>query len=83
MSKTFPEKILRKSTKISKSVFPRLFVFVLLRLKALLSDGSSKALQKTAYKKNRVEKFLQKNQQKIQNRFFLNFVLSRVLGVSR
>jgi hypothetical protein len=47
--------------------------FVLLRLKVLLSDGSSKALQKTVYKKNRVEKLLPKNRQKIQNRFLLNF----------
>jgi hypothetical protein len=46
---------------------------VLLRFQVLLGDGSSKALPKTFYKKNRVEKFLQKNRQKIQNRFFLDF----------
>jgi hypothetical protein len=39
----------------------------------LLGDGSSKTLQKTFYKKNRVEKFLQKKRPKIQNRFFLYF----------
>jgi hypothetical protein len=49
MSKTFPEKILRKSTKISKSVFLYFFL-VLLRLKVLLSDGSSKTQQQTVYK---------------------------------
>jgi hypothetical protein len=38
--------------------------FVLLRFQVLLSDGSSKTLQKTFYKKNRVEKFLRKNRQK-------------------
>jgi hypothetical protein len=59
MSKTVPEKILRKSTKISMSVFLRL-CFVLLRFQVLLSDGSSKTLQKTFNKKNRVEKFYKK-----------------------
>jgi hypothetical protein len=38
-----------------------------------ISDGSSKALQKTFCKKDRVEKVLQK----VQNRLFLDFVLSR------
>jgi hypothetical protein len=41
------------------------------------SDGSSKTLQKTFYKKNRVEKFLQKIRPKTQNRLFLDFFLSR------
>jgi hypothetical protein len=39
--------------------------------------GVQKTLQKTFCKKNRVEKFLQKNRQKIQNRFLSPFVLSR------
>jgi hypothetical protein len=42
-----------------------------------LSDGSSKTLQKTFYKKNRVEKVLKKIRPKIQNRLFLDFFLSR------
>jgi hypothetical protein len=66
MSKTFSEKNLRKSTKKSMSVFPRLF-FVLSRFQVLLSDGSSKALQKTFY--NKID-------QKIPNRFFLDLFLS-------
>jgi hypothetical protein len=77
MSKTFPEKILRNRQKFRCQFF--LDFFVLLRLKVLLSDGSSKTLQKTVYKKNRVEKFLQKNRKKIQNRFFSQF-FSHVFG---
>jgi hypothetical protein len=73
MSKTFPEKILRKSTKISMSVFPRLF-FVLLCFQVLLSDGSSKTLQKTLHEKKSCRKVFTKNRQKIQNRFcFITF----------
>jgi hypothetical protein len=34
-------------------------------------------------KKNRVEKFLQKIRPKIQNRFFVEFVYIKFLGVSR
>jgi hypothetical protein len=41
--------------------------FVLSRFRVFFSDGSSKALQKTFYKKNRVEKFLQEVRPKIQN----------------
>jgi hypothetical protein len=50
-----------------------------LRFQVLLSDGSPKTQQKTFYKKNRVEKFLQKNRQKIQNPFFLD-LFYRVFG---
>jgi hypothetical protein len=50
--------------------------FVLSRFRVFLSDGSSKTLQKTFYKTNRVEKFLQKIRPKTRNRFFLGFVLS-------
>jgi hypothetical protein len=38
--------------------------FVLSRFRVFLSDGSSKALHKSFYKKNRVEKLLQKNRPK-------------------
>jgi hypothetical protein len=47
----------QKIDKIFKDSFSSTF-FVLLRLKVLLGDGSSKTLQKTVCKKNRVEKFL-------------------------
>jgi hypothetical protein len=47
-----------------------------------LSDGSSKTLQKTFCKKNRVEKFLQKIRPKIQNRLFLEKIFITFLGVS-
>jgi hypothetical protein len=57
------------------SVFPRLFLFY--RVFGCFSDGSSKALQKTFYKKNLVEKFLQKIRPKIQNRLFLELLSSR------
>jgi hypothetical protein len=52
--------------------------FVLSRFRVFLSDGSSKTLQKRFCKTNRLEKFLQKNRPKIQNRLFLDFFLSRV-----
>jgi hypothetical protein len=71
MSKTFSEKILRKSTKISMSVF--LGFFVLLRFQVLLSDASPKTQEKTFYKKTRVEKFLQKNRKKSKTHFFSMF----------
>jgi hypothetical protein len=51
--------------------------FVLSCFRVFFSDGSSKTLQKTFCKKNRVEKFLQKIRPKIQNRLFLEIVLSR------
>jgi hypothetical protein len=70
MQKAHVENFFREnSQKIDKNFgvsFPRLF-FVLLRFQVLLSDGSSKTLQKTFYKRNRVEKLLQRNRQKIQN----------------
>jgi hypothetical protein len=77
MTKTFSEKILRKSTRISISVFPRL-PFVLSRFQVLLSDGSSKAPPKKN-QKDRVKKFFlkQKIDKKSQNRLFLGFCLSR------
>jgi hypothetical protein len=39
--------------------------------------GVQKHYKKRFANKNRVEKFLQKNRQKIQNRFFLDFFFSR------
>jgi hypothetical protein len=47
--------------------------FVLSRFRVFLIDGSSKTLQKTFLKKKCVEKFVPKNQTKIQNRYFLDF----------
>jgi hypothetical protein len=69
MSKTFFSKISTKNFDVS---FSSNF-FVLSRFRVFLSDGSSKTLQKTFYKKNRVEKFLQKIRPKIQNRLFSIF----------
>jgi hypothetical protein len=71
MSKTFAEKI----GKNSMSVFPQL-LFVLSRFQVFLSDGSSKTLQKTFYKKIASKSFYKKPT-KIQTRFFLYFLLSR------
>jgi hypothetical protein len=51
--------------------------FVSSHFRVFFSDGSPKTLQKTFYKKNRVEKFLQKIRPKLQNRLFLDFFLSR------
>jgi hypothetical protein len=56
---------------------------VLSRFRVFFSDGSSKPLHKTFYRKNRVEKFLQKIRPKVQNRLFLEFFLITFLGVSR
>jgi hypothetical protein len=53
--------------------------FVLLRFRVLLSDGSPKTQQKTFYKKNRVERFLQKNRQKSKTHFF-SICFYRVFG---
>jgi hypothetical protein len=60
MSKTFPKKI-GKSCDVSFS-------------SAFFGDGSSKTLQKTFYKNNRVERLLQKKiDPKVQHRLFLDF----------
>jgi hypothetical protein len=56
---------------------------VLSHFRVFFSDGSSKTLQKTFCKKNRVEKFLPKIRPKVQNRLFLDFFLITFLGVSR
>jgi hypothetical protein len=80
MQKVHVENFFREnSQKIDKNFdvsFSSTF-FVLLRFQVLLSDGSPKTQQKTFYKKNRVEILLQKNRQKIQNPFFLDFFFSR------
>jgi hypothetical protein len=44
------------------------------------SDGSSKTLQKTFCKKNRVEKFLRKIRPQVQNRFFSRICFCHVFG---
>jgi hypothetical protein len=64
MSKTFPEKILKKSTKTSMSVFPRLFVFYRV-VTCFLATGVQKHHQKKS--------FYTKTDKKIPNRFFLDF----------
>jgi hypothetical protein len=78
MSKTFSEISEKKFDVSFSSTF-----FVLSRFRVFLGDGSSTALQKTFYKKNRVEKFLQKIRPEIQNRLFLEFFVITFLGVSR
>jgi hypothetical protein len=80
MSKTFSEKILRKSANISMSVFPLRICFI--AFAGVSSRWGSKTLQKTFYKNN-CRKFLQKNRQKIPNRFFSLFYFITFLGVSR
>jgi hypothetical protein len=57
--------------------------FVLSRFRVFFRDGSSKTLQKTFYKKNRVEKFLQQIRPEVQNRLFLEIFFITFLGVSR
>jgi hypothetical protein len=63
--------------------------FVLSHFQVFFSDGSSKTLQKTFYKKNRVEKFFKKIRPKVQkptfSRFFFNHVFGRfsVRGVQK
>jgi hypothetical protein len=51
--------------------------FVLSRFRVFFSDGSSKALQKTFYKKIVSKSFYQKVRPEVQNRLFLDFFLSR------
>jgi hypothetical protein len=53
--------------------------FVLSRFRVFLSDGSSKALQKTLYKRNRVEKFVQKNRLKSKTDF-VSILFNHVFG---
>jgi hypothetical protein len=53
--------------------FPSTF-FVLSSFRVFFSDGISKTLQRTCYKKNRVEKFLQKFDQKSKTDFFSIFL---------
>jgi hypothetical protein len=76
LQKVHVENFFQNLDKIFDVSFSSTF-FVLSRFRVFLSDGSSKPLQKTFCKKNRVEKFLQKNRPKIQNRLFLEFFLSR------
>jgi hypothetical protein len=65
--------------------FPSTF-FVLSRFRVFFSDGSSKALQKTFYKKKScriVFTFYKKSDQKSKTNFFTIFFLITFLGVSR
>jgi hypothetical protein len=68
----------QKIDKIFDVSFSSTFWFYcVFRCYLVLGDGSSKALPKTFYQNNRVEKAFTKKLTKIQNRFFLNFLLSR------
>jgi hypothetical protein len=80
MSKTF-SKISAKNFDVS---FSSTF-FVLSRFRVFLSDGSSKTLQKTFYKRNRVEKrnVCAKNSTKNPKPTFSRFFFIKFLGVSR
>jgi hypothetical protein len=51
--------------------------FVLSHFRVFFSDGSSKTLQKTFYKKIVSKSFYKTNRPEVQNRLFLDFVLSR------
>jgi hypothetical protein len=68
MSKTFSEKIHRKSTKISMSFF--LDFFVLSRFQVFLCDGSSKIVSKS----------LQKNRPKKSQTGFFSILFYHVFG---
>jgi hypothetical protein len=65
------------------SLFPRLFCFI--AVSGVSQRWELKKYYKNYYKKtfckiNRVEKFLQNSRPKVQNGFFLGFVLSRFLA---
>jgi hypothetical protein len=75
-TKVHVERKFKISTKISMSVFPRLFLFY--RVFGCFSAiGVQKQHKKRFTKKIVSKSFLQKIRPKIQNRFFLDFVLSR------
>jgi hypothetical protein len=76
MSKAF----LRKSTKVSMSVFSR---FVLSRFQVLLSNGSSKRKTNYVLQNHCVEKCLQNKRQKDPNPIVSKKQLITFLGVSR
>jgi hypothetical protein len=78
MSKTFSE----KNDKYFDVRFSST-AFVLSSSRVVLSDESSKTLQKTFYKKIVSKSFHKKSTKKLKPMFFLGFVLSRFLGVSR
>jgi hypothetical protein len=77
--KLFPRKLSENRQKLRCQFFLDFF-FVLSRFQVLLSDGSSKTQQKTFYKKNRVEKFLQKNRQKNAKPMFSRLFFYHVFG---
>ena len=68
-----------KSFDVSFSSAP----FVLSRFRVFLSDVSSKALQKTLYKKIASKSFYKKNEQKNPKPYFSRFFFITFLGVSR
>ena len=72
MSKTFSEKILRKSTKISMSVFPRLFLFYRV-FRCFLAMGVQKHYKKRLTKKSCRKLFTKKSTKKSQTDFFSIF----------
>jgi hypothetical protein len=78
MSKTFPKISTKKFDVSFSSTF-----FVLSRFRVFLSDGSSKTLQKTFYKKIVSKSFYKKFDQKPKTDFFSIFFLITFLGVSR
>ena len=69
MSKTFSEKILRKSTKISMSVFPRLFWFYRV-IRCFLAMGVQKHYKKRFTKKSCRKVFTNKSTKQSQTDFF-------------
>jgi hypothetical protein len=81
MSKTFPEKILRQSTKFSISVFPR-FVWFYRVFRCFFVTGV-KRLYRKRFAKKLCRKVFQKNRQKKPKPIFSRFVLITFLGVSR
>ena len=81
MSKTFPEKILRKSTKISISVFPRFFLFYRV-FRCFLVTGVKRHYRKR-FAKKLCRKVFQKNRQKNPKPIFSRFFFITFLGVSR
>jgi hypothetical protein len=74
MSKTFP----KISTKISMPVFLDFFCFI--AFSNVSQRWEFKNTTKNVFQKNRVEKFLQKIRQEIQNRLFLGFYFYYVFG---
>jgi hypothetical protein len=73
MLKTFPEEVLRKSTKISISVFPRLFWFYRV-CRCFLATGVQKQYKKRFGKKIVSKSFVKKSTKKSKTDVFTIFV---------